>query len=150
MGLKNFAQARAVIKFQSADGEQSFNLRGLAANDVLAIIYENKSVIEDIVTLAEQSGVTKKLHDDKALIEFMGTVAVRAPYIVASVIAHAADEPDEWENASKLPMPVQTEALIEIARLTFNDKAGFERFVGNVKAAVASVLKRTPQTSATE
>lgn len=149
MGLKNFAQARAKIALPGGDADNTLSVRALAANDVLAIIYENKSVIEDIMTLADEAGITKKLPDDKSLIEFIGTVAVRAPYIVASVIAHANDEPDEWENASKLPLPVQTEALIEIARLTFNDRAGFERFVGNVKAALAGVVKRAPQTSVT-
>jgi len=148
MGLKNFAQARHVLAF----GENSLNLRGLSANDVLAIIYENKSVIEDIMTLAEAAGIKNGLPSDNKLIEFIGTVSIRAPYIVASVIAHASDEPDEFEAASKLPLPVQTDALTEIARLTFNDRAGFERFVGNVKAALASISARmrVPPTKGTE
>ncbi|MES3001333.1 MAG: hypothetical protein V4787_11635 [Pseudomonadota bacterium] len=137
MGLKNFAQARHVIQF----GDNDLNVRGLSANDVTAIIFENKSVVEDVFSVFEDANLTASNLDDEKLKTFIGNIAIRAPYVVASIIAHASDEPDEYENAAKLPLPVQTEALIEIARLTFNDKAGFERFMGNVKAAVASVKK---------
>jgi hypothetical protein len=65
------------------------------------------------------------------------------PDVIAKVIAAAADEPELWADYKKLSVPLQMQALTDIARLTFIDRAGFETFVGNVMA-LAQAVRREP------
>jgi hypothetical protein len=144
MSLKNFAVEKHVITV----GDNSLELRGLSPNAVFSIVYENKDSIELIADLVEKAGFKDdKLPANEKLMELVGQVSLHAPFVIASIIAHGCGEPDAWENALHIPAPVQLEILTELARLTFTDRAGFERFLGNVKAAIAAVSQqRAPQT----
>lgn len=142
MALKNMVVERHTIKF----GQNEIVVRGLSTNDVLAVLYQNKDSLETLLKLATEAGVTHtaELPDDGALMGLVANAVVTAPFAVASVIAYACDEPDALDAALSLPAPVQIEALVEITRLTFTDRAGFERFVGNVMAAIGAAKALAP------
>jgi hypothetical protein len=71
-------------------------------------------------------------------------VAIHFPFVLGALIARGCGEPDLWEKAMTLPLPVQVEAIEHIARLTFVDRAGFERLVGKVKAVLGNAVAPSP------
>lgn len=142
MALKDFVQEKATLLF----GSNALELTGLSTNDVLGVLYEHKSSLEELAGIIESAGLKSGVLPDKdGLLKLVGEVALRLPYVVAALIARGCREPDAWEKALGLPMPVQLDALTLIAGLTFNDRAGFETFAGNVTAAIASVTPRAPR-----
>ena len=86
------------------------------------------------------------------ILEAFGT---HSPNLIARVIARAADQEDEWQMVrDNYSVVLQFDLLVEIAKLTFNDPAGFKRFVGNVLSLVnlagtlTSVGTKRPSTRA--
>ena len=126
----------------SWQGEVVATVRGLSPADVSAILV---SVGEDLAALfsvvEDVEGMKLDLKDKEALADTLMTqwpkiivsVSEHLPNVLAQLIARAADSPEEWEMVKNTyGFVLQFDILAEIARLTFNEPAGFQRFVGNV------------------
>ena len=126
----------------SWQGEVVATVRGLSPADVSAILV---SVGEDLAALfsvvEDVEGIKISLDDKETLAEKLMTewpkiivsVSEHLPNVIAQLIARAADSPDDWEMVKEhYSFVLQFDILAEIAKLTFNEPAGFQRFVGNV------------------
>lgn len=87
------------------------------------------------------------------LIGALAGIVTQLPKLAAMVIAEAADEPGEWEKVTKLPMPVQLEALLEVGKLTFDGADSVKNFVRGLfelMTAANSMLSQSKQSTADE
>lgn len=117
-------------------GEGSLTLRGLALPDIAKIVENHRPMVEQLFSkYAEDS-----TNDDLENITMIGqTLVESAPLLLAHVVAISADEPEEWEVVSKLPFPVQLEAIEAVGKLTFEGSGGVKKVVEMVIKAVKSV-----------
>lgn len=151
MALSNYQIPRTTIPLGN---ENNMAVRGLNLEDISFLVQVHKNDVDSVVSLFQgkigkdktPEGVAKVVQKNGS--ELIVELIQRFPLLIANVICVAADEPEQWENASKLPMPVQVEAVLAIATHTFNDVDGFKKFVGNVGAVLQSVAKQNPQTKA--
>lgn len=154
MALSNYVIPRTDIKI---DKSNSMSVRGLCLEDIGFLVSVHRDDVDAIVeafrgkalkgasanTPLDPSAIEAAVRDNSD--ELLSTLLQQFPLVVANVIALACDEPDEWQNARRLPMPTQMEAVIEIARLTFEDAEGFKKFMGNVLAVLRSAGAQAPQ-----
>lgn len=124
----------------------NITLHGLSANDIAGLVLSQMSSIEQVFSIVEAQGV--KTTADLAGID-IATIAqqllAQAPGFISHAIAYAAGEPEFADKVLMLDAPTQVKCLNVIARLTFNDEAGFREFVGNVVAALRSAKGVVPQ-----
>ena len=131
------------------NGVEVARVRGLTPHDILGIIAANPVQVDDLFEQIN-GGVKDNVNEDSSAEEIADAVQGQAdasmqkilmtmPDLVAKVIAVACDSPDRWEHIQKnFVLPLQFDAVSEIARLTFVDPPGFRRFVGNVMALVGT------------
>lgn len=139
--------------------------RGLTANDFVVVIAENADDADKVLSaLNDEGGTASKLLDAAEAVRDTGSLSVmpddaaktfgkvllKAPDLVAKVLARACDSPDEWEFIrDNWTLPAQFEAAQEVARLTFIDPPAFRRLVGNVMALVANFSSEQRQSGPT-
>lgn len=148
MALSDYKIPRTEVPLDAAN---TVSVRGLNLEDVAFLVQVHKNDIDAVIEAIKgniEKGSTPE--DVAAAVESKGTdvltsVIQQSPLLVANIISTASDEPDAWETAVKLPVPVQIEILLNVAKLTFNDIDGFKKFVGNVSAVMQSVAKQKPQ-----
>lgn len=138
MSLKDYSSERLEVTFKGG----SFSVRGLSLDDVTALITKH---LPDLDKLADL--LAGKATQETAAMETMSLalkLVVEAPALVAQAIALAADEPDFAENARKLPLPVQIDAVKKIGRLTFEESGGAKKFFESLSGLVSRTqLTRT-------
>lgn len=106
----------------------SFFVRGLSLTHLSALIAGRRTDVQTALNRwADVQG------DAGA---FASTLITELPALAATVIALAADEPDQADAVMDLPAPVQVEALAKVARLTFENPAKAGEFLATVLRAV--------------
>ena len=144
MSLANLQLRTATVPYVGAnDGSHDIVLHGLSANAIAGLILSQLNNIEEIFNIVEAAGVKKT--EDLANVN-IAEVGQRLLVQLPDVIAYSAHEPEQWSKVMHLPAPVQVDCLTKLAKLTFNDEAGFREFVGNVVAALRSAKGVVPQT----
>lgn len=141
MSLADYQPERAEVKFKAG----SFEVRGLALDDIATLMRNHGSDLESMIQIYSDA------QNNNAAIAAMANYAIalakEAPGFVANMIALASDEPDTVDNARRLPMATQVEALKQIGRLTFEEAGGpkkfFESLTGLVKMVAPTILKQT-------
>lgn len=119
--------------------------RGLTPHDILSIIAANPVQVDQLFNKIEGNLKDQVVADESAEViadnlqaqaaDSLRDIIATMPDLVAKVIATACDSPDQWGHVRKnWVLPLQFDAVTEIARLTFVDPPGFRRFVGNVMA----------------
>lgn len=106
----------------------SFFVRGLSLTHVSALIAGRRA---DVQTALNRWA---DLQGDAGA--FATALLTELPALAASVIALAADEPDQADAVQDLPAPVQVEALARVARLTFENPTKAGEFLATVLKAV--------------
>ena len=144
MSLANLQLRTETVPYNGSD----ITLHGLSANAIAGLILSQLSNIEEIFNIVEAAGV-KKAEDlaNVNIAEVGQRLLVQLPDFIAHVIAYSAHEPEQWSKVMHLPAPVQVDCLNKLAKLTFQDEAGFREFVGNVVAALRSAKGVVPQNS---
>lgn len=144
MSLANLQLRTETVNYNDTD----IVLHGLSANAIAGLILSQLSNIEEIFNIVEAAGV-KKAEDlaNVNVVEVGQRLLVQLPDFIAHVIAYSAHEPEQWSKVMHLPAPVQVDCLNKLAKLTFQDEAGFREFVGNVVAALRSAKGVVPQNS---
>lgn len=138
----NFYQQRTEVRH---NGEVACTVRGITPNDLAQVMVENASDLESVMQFFERDSMLSRIDptDDDALAtalrdntsKMFGKLVALVPNLLAKIIAIASDEAGKWEIVrDKFVLPLQLNALTEIARLTFVDADGFKAFVGNVVA----------------
>lgn len=146
MALSDYTVPRKQVDL---GGGNFIEVRGLGMEDVSFLVSVHSDDMDAVVEMfrPKTSGqitpeaIVKKAQEDDGMI---AGLLQSFPLLAANIIAVACDEPDQLSNARRLPLPKQTEALIEIARLTFEDAEGFKKFVGNVTAVLRSASVKAP------
>ena len=143
MSLANLQLRTEAVEYNGT----TITLHGLSANAIAGLILSQLNNIEEIFNIVEAAGV-KKTEDlaNVNIAEVGQRLLVQLPDFIAHVIAYSAHEPEQWSKVMHLPAPVQVDCLTKLAKLTFNDEAGFREFVGNVVAALRSAKGVVPQT----
>jgi hypothetical protein len=144
MPLSEYKVPKEVVVFPGG----TFEIRAISLPDVAALIDVHEYAITMIVDKVQnrkellQKGIDEG--NDEAVqtvvVDLMTELVREAPILVANLIALCADEPNQMENASKLPITAQIEALSKIAKLTFTDLASVKKLAADVMSIVRGIL----------
>ncbi len=114
-------------------GGDSFNVKGLALNEIAVLVREH---FPDLEALADLFGNGIENIDSQSFQPLALSLITNAPGFVANVIALAAGEGDA-SDAERLPAAVQVKALFDIGELTFKDVGGPKKCLEMVAALLA-------------
>lgn len=123
------ALSRLIIATETVEipGDEPLVVRGLG---VVEAVHLARSFFTEMQNLFDKA-VAGELHgfDVEQSLLMLGE---QGPRLIGNIIACAADEPDQWGNAMRLPLGVQLDALEKIGILTFGAEGGVEKFLGTV------------------
>ena len=143
MALKTLSIRRETIK--TPGGE--FTVRGLNSVDITNLVRSHGADMSkafsafDLNSFGDAAGIATaaKLAKD---------ILTSTPILLGSIIAHAADEPDEIANAMALPLAFQVEALEKIVTLTFETEGGPKKVLETVMRMIQGAAALTDNPSA--
>jgi len=150
MPISDFVPAVEVVPFPGG----TFTVRAISLPDVAILIDAHEYTITSLVEKVQnRRDVISQYGEDeeafqKVIADLLTELIRESPIVVANLIAICADEPDQMDRASKLPITVQLEALTQIAKLTFTDLASVKKLVADVIAMVRGMLPALNQTAA--
>lgn len=144
MPLSEYTVPKEVVPFPGG----SFEVRAISLPDVAILIdvheYAITLIVDKIQNRKEllQKGIDEQNDDavQTVVIDLMSELVREAPILIANLIAICADERDSLDNASKLPITSQIDALTKIAKLTFTDLASVKKLAADVMALVRGIL----------
>lgn len=139
MALADYQPERVTIEFKGG----SFSVKGLSLDDVTVLMRHYLDDLDEILAIYARDVDPQKTV--AATAQYAVALVREAPALVAHVIALAAEEPDRIEQARRLPIPVQVEALKEIGRLTFEEAGGAKKFFESLAELAMKV--RPPETT---
>lgn len=125
----------------------SFQVRGLTGSHFSMLIESNLDAFEVIFGVFDEAMKSAdnpdKLTSDN-IQSWLVQVIKNVPRLAPSVIAFATDEDSSFEDklngAMSLPMPLQIEAIMEIARLTFDEVGGVKKFISQIRSLVPAKI----------
>lgn len=108
------------------DEEVSFDVRGVSLPDLSALMQKHARAITALYSKYAKGDADfeKGLESDVA-----AALIAEVPALVASIIAQVSDGVMDDETAARLPLPVQTDALVSIGELTFSGEGALEKFM---------------------
>lgn len=129
-----FETANVVVK-QGKNGEPDkfITVRGISLDDIMKLVRihgKDIAAFFDDLKVGPESSVAAP-----STAELVITALKTIPEVVADLIVLATDAaPSDKASlvARRLPLPVQTKAIMEIARLTFEEHGGVGEFVETV------------------
>lgn len=133
MALADYSPERVAIGFKGG----SFQVRGLSLDDVSVLMKDHLADLDELLVLYSRN-VDPQM-TVAATAQYAVTLVREAPSLVANVIALASDEPDAIDNARRLPLPTQVDALKAIGQLTFEEAGGAKKFFESLKELVMRV-----------
>jgi hypothetical protein len=123
------------IKFKGGE----FSLSGLTFNELTGILLRDGDEVSAAYKLFEKHAGPNVENGEEGMQKFGLALVNLLPDLTAKLIAASCGEPEAWAVARKLPAPIQTEALVAIAQLTFEEPAAVKKFIENlILAAKAS------------
>lgn len=130
MSLADYQPARTTVPFKGG----SFDVRGLSADDLGVLLKHHLPDLDKLFELYAE-GV-----DERMAVFGTAQYAIKlvqeAPGLTAHVIALAADEPERVDQARRLSIPTQVEAIKTIVHLTFDEAGGPKNFFESMKNLV--------------
>lgn len=133
MGLKNLVIPTETI---NVPGNDPLVVRGLDLPSILFLVRHHQEALSDLFNKA-QGGV----FDDATVDAIALAVFETAPELAAKIIACACDEPDEWQNAMRLPVSVQVQIIERIGVLTFAAEGGVEKLLETVVKVLSGAAR---------
>lgn len=138
MGLTHIKVRRETIK---VDNEQSFDVRGLSASDILYLVEAHGPALalaygKMMSGRAKEGNFTNDMVRDAIL-----SVAKDAPELLAALIAAAADDYNKegMVTASMLPFDVQLSALVAVFTLSMSSEAQLKKLLESLTDGLAKV-----------
>jgi len=122
MSLAEFQPETLTVKTKKT----SFEVRGLSIMDCASLLRVHMDDLEHLFDMYEQeaNGIS---FGNLAMAKYATRLIADAPGLVAHMIALASDEPDQLNNAARLPMIAQIDALKKIGTLTFEEVGGVKK-----------------------
>lgn len=136
MALSDFTPIRKAINIGGANNT-TMHLRGLTLNDLSTMfnLYAtDMRALFDIYKEGAAQVEKEGLEGVMSMLQMAVTFVQKAPGLVATAIALAADEPDATDMALMLNPEKQVEILTTIADLTLGEGAGVKKLFGSVMA----------------
>lgn len=134
MSLAAFQPEKIEIKHRKV----TFEVRGLSMTDLSSLVRTHYTDLEALFTIYENEAVTGGVN--AMSIARYGTSLIKdAPGLVGHIIALAADEPEMVDNAMRLPMLVQIDALKAIGKLTFEEVGGVKKLIAELSNLVGQM-----------
>lgn len=115
----------------------SLTVRGLAAEDISTLLRRHGQELETLYAKA----VSGEIPEKAVAAMMMQTVLQSFPYLAADIIALAADEPENYETAAKLPLPTQMTLLTAIFNNTFETEDDVKNFLAAFVTAAQKFQK---------
>lgn len=146
MSLSEFAPETLQVKTKRA----TFDVRGLSFLDLAELLKVHHNDLESLFALYEKDSAAGAI-SNIAMARYATTLIKEAPGLVAHIIALAADEPTMVDNASRLPLLAQTDALQKIGKLTFEEVGGVKKLfqmIGNLATDLRGQQPQTPEPTA--
>jgi hypothetical protein len=143
MPLSEVRIPRRKIVFDGGDVE----VRGITLQDVAIIVDSHQYAIDRIITML-RTRADLDFSNPEIIIDTVMEVIRESPLVASNIIAMCADEYEQQDMASKLPLPVQTEILQAIGDLTFVDAAAVKKFVADVVRLIRGILPPTTEAAA--
>lgn len=134
MALSDFTPETIEIKSKRV----SFEVRGLSMIDLSSLLRVHYDDLENLFRLYEEEG-DKPEFSNVAMARYATKLISDAPGLVSHIIALAADEPQMVDQAKRLPMMVQLDALKAIGKLTFEEVGGVKKLVEMLRGLVKEV-----------
>lgn len=145
MKLSQLQIARTTVRL---DATQDFEVRAVSAVDLALILGKYGPAMAMAWARVAQSRKGGKAITRDFVQSTLMSIIPEFPELFAAFIAVAADDftDEAVENTKRLPITVQTEALIAIFSLTFATEADLKKFIGSLSLAgeaVAAALTMT-------
>lgn len=121
MSLASFTPATAKIMHRDT---VAFEVRGLSLSDLSLLM---RTHLPDLQIFVGMWGEYQASGPSADMTPLLTSMAAEAPVVVSQLIALGCGEPDMAEAASRLPIPLQIDALANIFRLTFDEYGGLEK-----------------------
>lgn len=137
MGLRDIIIQRS--KVELPDG-QSFDVRGLAAMDVMALVHTHGMALSLAFGKIMAEGRGKTLTEGMVR-EMLMSVGSDAPDVLAAIIALAGDAYDEKgiQTAAQLPFLTQVAAGTAIFNLSFTSETEVKKLVESLAGAISMI-----------
>lgn len=121
-------------------GTTSIKLVGLSFQAISILVQEHAPDLDTVWALIKKSDVLQE-GDVKRLAL---SLAVDAPGLCANIIALAANEPQNAEQAAKIPAPTQIALLVDIMDMTFTEVGGVKKFKEMVANLLGTLMVKMP------
>jgi len=145
----------AFVQVPGKEPGTGFRVHGLSMEDVSKILRLHGAALNAIYL--EKIVASDMAPESMNLAALGRAVLETVPEAVAGAIALAADAEDQYGSIRRLPIPVQTDALEKVLRLTFHTEDDLGNFVGavlrgseSVQRVLNSVLNPAPKTGPSE
>lgn len=140
MPLREYTPKTETINFPGG----SFNVRAISLSDLSVLVDVHEFAIsliaEKIQNRREMLGSEDEAMVREAVVDLATELIRETPILVGNLIAICADERDAMEQASKLSITVQIEAVTKIAGLTFTDLASIKKLAADVMQLVRGMI----------
>jgi hypothetical protein len=131
-GLKGIVLARETVP---VPGGGSVDVRGLSYSDIRSVFELFPQAASKFFDIVSDQGAGTAVNNAGIAVALMKEL----PEVAAALIAHASDEPESLAVALTLPIPVQTDLLVAIGKLTFATEGGAKKFLQTVTSLFNSV-----------
>lgn len=133
MGLKDLSLPTSNVSLPNGE---SFDVRGVNLTDITVLIRHHRPALVEFFNSTISGNGEVNLDSPMVLLEGALTAL---PEVAAELIALAADSPESALIASRLPFPVQFDALEKIAVLTFEAEGGPKKVMETVIRAIQGI-----------
>ena len=108
-----------------------FTVRGLTFEELDFLMSVNAAEVNALAAMLASVVSPDENESNKSASATMAAMQTTRPKLASQIIACASGDYSEAaiDKARLLPLPVQTEALVNIARLTFEVNGGIKKFV---------------------
>jgi len=131
--LSSYKPATSDIEMSN---KQTITVRGLSVTDIGEIMGTHATLLnklyQDHIVLADEA-------TPPAVDVLIRALMTEAPEAMASIIAHAADEPEETETVLKMPGLDQIKILMAVAQLTFHSEDELKKVVEGLIGAMQAI-----------
>lgn len=124
MSLADFQPETLTVTYKKT----KFDVRGLSLIDLSSLLRTHMNDLESLFDMYEQESQGLNF-GNIALAKYATRLIADAPGLVSHIIALACDEPDQVNQAQRLPMITQIEALKKIGTLTFEEVGGVKKLI---------------------
>lgn len=131
MAIKDFYAESRTISF----GSGSFAVQGISFDHLAKLFTEARDEMLEAMDLYDGMAGSGEVKTEALIMALLQQV----PQLVARVICIAADEAGAEDNVRKMPFPVQTEAMMAVADLTFVEADALKKFLGHLTVLMNGV-----------